>query len=121
MRLLAVLLLLATALPVTAQHVRVIDLKHDGILTWSNSHAEAYCRVEMKWNLAHTWSALGDYYPWNAYVTQPVSTFPLDLASSWRNLVSLPQGVVPDIQGLFFRVVSSEVPLAPRIATNLPS
>ena len=109
MRTFAALLLLASALPVTAQQSQIIGLTLDDTLTWTNDHANIYCGIEYNWNIMHTWLPLGySGRPlWNVFVTQTVVNTGLDLEAEWKVLTNAAAAIQGNIgvQGFFLGVV----------------
>jgi hypothetical protein len=106
------------ALPTSAQEVEIIGIDHFGTITWSNSPTPLYCGVEGKWDMGHTWLPMPD---WDLLVTTPVTNTTSDVMALWeaiRGLVWNLSGGTEQANGLFFRVVASSSPLAPRYATN---
>jgi len=117
MKSLAFLLLLAAALSVAGQHVEIIGLDHSGTLTWSNTPPPLYCGVEAKWDLRHTWLPLGE---WNLLAAGPVTNSAIPGDALWDQIDVLLRNLTGDgLHAVFFRVVASPDPLAPRYATNL--
>lgn len=111
MRALAVLLLLAVAVPASAQHPRIIGFTHDGTVTWTNSISGGYYAIESKPNLSYTWCPFTTD-TWNQVSLSCVATCKIDM--------SILDGVEVPIPGLedllnrgFLRVVvsSNQIPM----------
>lgn len=55
MRRLAILLLLAAAVPVTAQQPEITGFGTNGFVTWTNPDTNAYYAIDWTWNLNYNW------------------------------------------------------------------
>lgn len=112
MKILAVLLLLAAAVPAAAQQPEITGFAEDGTITWTNAEGSTHCAVEWTIDLNWSWIPFDRDSLWNMPVTSGTQTIELPLDS----LNALDWGV-PEMErrrnSHFFRIRSgtNSIPL----------
>ncbi len=84
-KILAVLFLLAAALPAAAQQTEITAFSTNGVITWTNETTNAYCGIEWSVNLHDTWVGLGgDWWQMQPTATVATTEFPMELLEQTR-------------------------------------
>ena len=117
MRTLAVLLLLAAAVPATAEQPVITDFSSDGALVWTNSQTNVHCGIEWTMDLNWMWLPM-DTGTWDFVTTSNITTHTLDPSLPWLPDFSF----IPEFDrrkdSHFFRIVCASNSLSGPVFSN---